>query len=93
MQVNGTPEKVSIDKQIIVRQVKYLDNIVEQDHRAVKRVTKPMLNRKSFQAAKGVLAGIELMHMIRKRRFILKGCNEMSFADQFYALARQIRPV
>jgi len=40
-----------------------------------------------------VLAGIELMHMIRKGRFILKGSDEMSFADQFYALERQIRPV
>ena len=37
---------------IIVRQVKYLNNIVEQDHRAVKRVTKPMLNFKSFRAAR-----------------------------------------
>ena len=78
---------------IIVRQVKYLNNIVEQDHRAVKRVTKPMLNFKSFQSAKCVLAGIELMHMIRKGQLMLKGCNEMSFADQFYALAGQIRPV
>ena len=34
---------------IIVRQVKYLNNIVKQDHRAVKRVTKPVLNFKSFQ--------------------------------------------
>ena len=51
---------------IIVRQIKYLNNIVEQDHRAIKRVTKPMLNFKSFRAAKNVLAGIELMHMIRK---------------------------
>jgi putative transposase len=93
MQVNGAPEKVSIDKQIIVRQVKYLNSIVEQDHRAVKRVTEPMLNLKSFQATKCVLAGIELMHMIRKGRFILKGSDEMSFADQFYALERQIRPV
>ena len=55
---------------IIVRQVKYLNNIVEQDHRAVKRVTKPMLNFKSFQAAKCVLAGIELMNMIRKLSLI-----------------------
>ena len=78
---------------IIVRQVKYLNNIVEQDHRAIKRVTKPMLNFKSFQAAKSVLAGIELMHMIRKGQFMMEGCNEMSFADQFYALAGQIRPV
>jgi len=52
-----------------------------------------MLNFKSFQAAKCVLAGIELMHMIRKGQLMLKGCNEMSFADQFYALAGQIRPV
>ena len=33
---------------IVVRQVKYLNNIVEQDHRAIKRVTRPMLNSKSF---------------------------------------------
>ena len=77
---------------IVVRQVKYLNNIVEQDHRSVKRVTKPMLNFKSFQAAKCVLAGIELMHMIRKGQLMIKGSNEMSFAEQFYALAGQIRP-
>ena len=70
---------------IIVRQVKYLNNIVEQDHRAVKRVTKPMLNFKSFRAAKSVLAGIELMHMIRKGQLMMEGCNARSFADQFYA--------
>ena len=75
------------DVPIKVRQVKYLNNIIEQDHRAVKRVTKPMLNFKSSQAAKCVLAGIELMHMIRKGQLMLKGCNEMSFADQFCALA------
>ena len=43
---------------ILVRQVKYLNNIVEEDHRAIERVTKPMLNFKSFQSAKSVLAGI-----------------------------------
>jgi len=36
---------------IIIRQIKYLNNIVEQDHRAVKRVTRPMLGFKSFEAA------------------------------------------
>ena len=36
--------------EIIVRQVKYLNSIVEQGHRAIKRVTKPMLNYKSFQS-------------------------------------------
>ena len=78
---------------IVVRQVKYLNNIVEQDHRAIKRVTKPMLNFKSFRAARNVLAGIELMHMIRKGQLMMEGCNKRSFADQFYALAGKIRPV
>jgi transposase-like protein len=78
---------------IIVQQVKYLNNIVEQDHRAIKRVTRPMLNFKSFRAARNVLAGIELMHMIRKGQLMMEVDNERSFADQFYALAGQIRPV
>ena len=78
---------------IIVRQAKYLNNIVEQDHRFVKRITKPMLNFKSFRAAKNVLAGIELMHMIRKGQLLLKSCIKLSFADRFYALAEQIRLV
>jgi putative transposase len=101
MRHNGDPEKVTMDKSgankaaidginqdrelpIVVRQIKYLNNIVEQDHRAIKRVTKPMLNFKSFRSARNVLAGIELMHMIRKGQ--MKE-NQMSFAEQFYALA------
>jgi putative transposase len=72
---------------IVVRQVKYLNNIVEKDHRAIKRVTKPMLNFKSFRSARNTLAGIELMHMIRKGQMIVAEENPMSFAEQFYALA------
>jgi transposase-like protein len=56
---------------IEIRQVKYLNNIVEQDHRAVKRLTRPMMGFQSFEAAQPTLAGIELMHMIRKGQ--LKG--------------------
>ena len=77
---------------IKIRQVKYLNNIVEQDHRAVKRVTRPMLGFKSFRSAQAVLAGIELMHMIRKGQFMMEGRDGMSFADQFYTLAGQVRP-
>jgi putative transposase len=87
-EINGSRETP-----VIVRQVKYLNNIVEQDHRAIKRVTKPMLNFKSFRDAKNVLAGIELMHMIRKGQLVLEGSTALSFADQFYALAGKIRPV
>jgi putative transposase len=78
---------------ILVRQVEYLNNIVEQDHRAIKRVTRPMLNFKSFRAAASVLAGIELMHMIRKGQFAIDGAEGMSSADQFFALAGMIRSV
>jgi putative transposase len=77
---------------IVVRRVKYLNNIVEQDHRAVKRITKPILGFQSFRSAKNVLAGIELMHMIRKNQLNLKGSNAMSFAEQSYALAGKFRP-
>ena len=81
------------DVLILVRQVKYLNNIVEQDHRAIKRVTRPMLYFKSFWSAGSVLAGIELIHMIRKGQFAIDGADAMSFADQFYALAGMVRPV
>ena len=84
---------VGRDVPILVRQVKYLNNIVEQDHRAIKRVSKPMLNFKSFCAAGSVLAGIELMHMIRKGQFAIDGVEAMSFADQFFAMAGMVRSV
>ena len=83
---------VGRDVPILVRQVKYLNHTVEQDHCAIKRVTRPMLNFKSFRSASAVLAGVELMHMIRKGQFAVIGADEMSFADQFYALAGKIRP-
>jgi putative transposase len=78
---------------ILVRQVKYLNNIVEQDYRAIKRVTRPMHNFKSFRSAGSVLAGIELMHMIRKGQFAIDSAEAMSIADQFSALAGMVRPV
>ena len=81
------------ESQIVILQVKYLNNLVEQDHRAIKRVTRAMLNFKSFRTARSILAGIEMMHMIRKGQLLLQGCTELSFADQFDTLAGQVRPV
>jgi putative transposase len=52
---------------IDIRKVKYLNNIVEQDDRGVKRVIWPMLGFKSFNAAQDTVVGIELMHMIKKK--------------------------
>jgi putative transposase len=51
-----------------------------------------MLNFKSFRAAGKVLAGIELMHMIRKDQLVFEGSKGLSFAEQFYPLAGQVRP-
>ena len=56
-------------RSVIVRCRRYLNNIVEQDHRAIKRRCAPMLGLKSFRTASITLAGIELAHRIRKRQF------------------------
>src|SRR5262245_5367439 len=73
---------------ITIRQVKYLNNVVEQDHRAVKRVTRPMLGFKAFDAAQCTLVGIELMHMIKKRQMVVEAGDEgRTAAELFYSLA------
>lgn len=72
---------------ILMRQNKYLNNIVEQDHRAIKRITRPMLGFKSFWSARVIIAGIETMHMIRKGQMDCPGGSTASAADQFYGLA------
>ena len=72
----------------IIRQVKYLNTMVEQDHRGVKRVTRPMLGFKSFDAAQDTLVGIELMHMSKKRQLMVEAGDEgLTAAEQFYSLA------
>jgi transposase-like protein len=72
---------------IIIRQVQYLNNIVEQDHRAVKRVTRPMLGFKGFETAQSTLVGIELMHMLRKQQLEDGVEQGLTVAGQVYALA------
>ncbi|MBT2304460.1 IS6 family transposase [Variovorax paradoxus] len=72
---------------IEMRQSKYLNNIVEQDHRAVKRIVRPMLGFKSFRSARALIAGIETMHMIRKGQMYCRKSQAASAAAQFYSLA------
>src|SRR5438094_7996438 len=73
---------------IAIRKVKYLNNIVEQDHRGVKRVTRPMLGFKAFDAAQSTLVGIELMPMIKKGQLVVEERDKgLTAAEQFYALA------
>jgi transposase-like protein len=56
-------------RNVPVRTCKYLNNIVEQDHRAIKRRCAPMKGFKSFANAAIKIAGFELVHRIRKRQF------------------------
>ena len=58
-----------------------LNNIVEQDHRFIKRLTRPMLGFKSFASASATLEGIEVAHMIRKGQFTPGLCPFHQFAE------------
>lgn len=58
---------------IDIFQIKYLNNIIEQDHRFIKKLTRPMKGFKSFRSASATLAGIEGAHMIHKGQFDMTG--------------------
>lgn len=68
-------------------QNKYLNNIVELDHRAIKGITRPTLGFKSFWSARIIIVGIESLHMIRKGQLDCPGGQPVSAATQFYSLA------
>ncbi|MGJ3438022.1 IS6 family transposase [Serratia liquefaciens] len=75
------------EETITVRQNKYLNNLIEQDHRNIKRRIRSMLGFKSFRRAQTLLAGIELLHMIRKGQYQHSQSEGLSPAEQFYLLA------
>ena len=68
---------------IELRQSKYLNNIVEQDHRAIKRIVRPMLGFKSSRCASILIAGIESMHMIKKGQLDRPKAQASSADDRF----------
>lgn len=73
---------------ITYTKVKYCNNILEQDHRRVKRITNPMLGFKEFNAANDSIAGIEAVAMLRKSQSVVskyKG-RKVSIADQINIL-------
>jgi putative transposase len=72
---------------IELRQSKYLNNVVEQDHRAIKRRARPMMGLKTFHTACRPIAGIETMHMIRKGQMSCPKGAVTPAAQQFYSLA------
>jgi len=71
---------------IEIRQVKYLNNIVEQDHRGIKRITKHILGFKSFYSATVTLSGIELVRMFKKGQTETPVNSKKNTAELFYSL-------
>ena len=83
--IHSVNEDAGLD--IELRQSKYLNNMVEQDHRAIKRIVRPMMGFKSFGSARVIITGIETMHMIKKGQLRCPDGQAVSAADQFYGLA------
>ncbi len=75
------------DTAITIRKSKYLNNAVEQDHRGVKRIIRPVMGFKSFESAQATLKGIELMRMLRKGQLDGEEMARFTVAEQFYRLA------
>ena len=69
-----------------LRQVKYLNNLIEQDHRFIKRLVKPGMGFFSFETAGRTLQGYEAMHMIRKGQ--ARGVGKGDITDQVAFIAR-----
>jgi transposase, IS6 family len=83
-------EEKKMPEGIQIRQVKYLNNIVEQDHRFIKRRVLPMLGFKSFDTAISILSGVEAMHMIKKEQIDLRDQsvqNQKEFIHQLFGIA------
>ena len=76
---------VPAQHQIEVRQIKYLNNIIEQDHRFIKRMTKPMMGFKEFHSAHATLIEIDPHHILHKDPHC--HTTNMPVFKQFYALA------
>jgi putative transposase len=74
-------------KPVKIRQSQYLNNRIEQDHRAIKRRVRPMLGFKSVDSARVILGGIELVHMMRKQQAKYACRQQLPLAEKFHLLA------
>jgi len=73
-----------------LRLVLYLNNRVEQDHRFIKRLTKPGMGFASFNSARRTLRGMEAMNMIRKGQVqgVAKGDAQVELVSQLFGVAQ-----
>ncbi len=78
-----------LPRNVGIRQIKYLNNIIEQDHRSIKRIVNPMLGFQSFQSANKTLKGIEAMNMIKKgqiKNLNYSVLNEAKYINQLFGI-------
>lgn len=79
----------SIPEGMQIRQLKYLNNIVEQDHRFIKKRVRSMLGFKTFQTAQWIICGVEVMHMLKKEQISQREKsvqNEVAFIHQLFGI-------
>ncbi|MGE7873923.1 IS6 family transposase [Bacillus paramycoides] len=72
-----------------IRGIKYLNNIVEQDHRFIKKRIRSMLGFKSYKTSASILSGVEAMHMVKKEQIDLQEQsvqNQNVFINQLFGL-------
>ena len=78
-----------LPKNVGIRQIKYLNNIIEQDHRSLKRIINPMLGFQSFRSANQILKGIEAMNKIKKGQvndLNYSVLNEVKYINQLFGI-------
>ena len=83
-------QEKKIPEGIQIRQVKYLNNIVEQDHRFIKKRVRTMLGFKSFRTEKAIISGIEAMHMVKKGQLVLQdksAQNQVKIIHKLFGIA------
>ncbi len=87
--VNELKNDRILPQNVNLRQIKYLNNIIEQDYRSIKRIVNPMLGFQSFRSANKTLKGIEAMNMIKKRQvnnLNYSVLNEAKYINQLFGL-------
>jgi IS6 family transposase len=87
--IENLKKNKELPQKTVMRQAKYLNNIIEQDHRFIKKRTNPMLGFKSFASAEKTIEGIETMHMIKKGQVKLKNLsapNNVQLFDLLFGL-------
>ncbi len=88
--IRGLKEEKQMPEGIQLRQVQYLNNIVEQDHRFIKKRIRPMLGLKPLRTAKQIIAGIEAMYIIKKGQTLQRGKsgrNQIKFIYLLFEIA------